>query len=209
MGFRHAVFLFLILISSSLFSKNTIQKPQTISTHRLQDFRKNSPAVQRLITSALSLAQRNLGYRYGSADPRRGGMDCSGTVYYLLTTMGVKGVPRSSDSLYRWVLQKGRFHAVKGNRFSFFGFSHLKPGDILFWNGTYRSHRKMSASHVMIYLGKDKASGHLLMVGASNGRTYRGRQVYGVSVFDFQLPRGRDRSQFLGYSCIPQISCSR
>ena len=39
---------------------------------------------------ALELTTRNLDYKYGSADPATGGMDCSGFVYYVLT---LKRVP--------------------------------------------------------------------------------------------------------------------
>lgn len=60
----------------------------------------------------------------------------------------------------------------------------------------------------MIYLGKNNA-GEPLMIGASDGRTYQGRSVYGVSVFDFQLPNLLSKSKFLGYSCIPTINCSK
>ena len=62
------------------------------------------------------------------------------------------------------------------------------------------------ASHVMIYLGKDK-QGAYLMAGASDGLRFRGRKIYGVSVFDFVPSSSSMRGSFLGYSCIPGFIC--
>lgn len=71
---------------------------------------------------------------------------------------------------------------------------------------TSQTNYQPNVSHVMIYIGKT-AQGRLLMAGASDGRTYKGRKIYGVSVFDFQLPNATSASRFLGYSCIPQFTC--
>jgi cell wall-associated NlpC family hydrolase len=133
-------------------------------------------------------------------------MDCSGTIYYLLTQLGIKEVPRSSDLIYQWVLEKGHFYPVESGEFSSEQFSHLRPGDLLFWSGTYELKRSNDVTHVMIYLGTT-TDGSPLIFGSSNGRTYQGKKVYGVSVFDFQLPNDLNKSKFLGYSCIPSYSC--
>ncbi len=162
--------------------------------------------MQKLIDVALELASKNLGYQYGSADPKVGAMDCSGTVYYILNTLGVKDVPRSSHLMYQWAWEKGHFYAVNSDQMTSFEFEHLKPGDLLFWSGTYKTDRNPNVTHVMIYLGKNR-DGAPLMIGASNGRTYKGRKIYGVSVFDFNLPKSDSKSRFLGYSCTPGISC--
>jgi len=62
---------------------------------------------------------------------------------------------------------------------------------------------------VMIYLGTEKASGSKVMVGSSDGRTYRGQKRNGVSVFDFTMPRtpanGDPRPTFVGYGRIPGL----
>ena len=78
--------------------------------------------------------------------------------------------------------KKANFY--KTDKFNF-DFSKLKPGDLLFWSGTYRVKRTPPITHVMLYLGKTK-NNELLMFGASNGRTYRGKRMNGVSVFDFK-----------------------
>ncbi|MBA2655994.1 MAG: C40 family peptidase [Tatlockia sp.] len=188
-------------------AENLQSKPQTISTQFLEHFNSNSNEVKHLIELALKLANQNLGYRYGSAEPGTGAMDCSGTIYYLLTQVGIKAPPRSSDELYKWIVTEGFFHPLKSNRIDDPVFVALKPGDLLFWSGTYQTAEPASASHVMLYLGKN-LQGEPLMVGASNGRSYKGHQIYGVSVFDFQLPASTSKSKFLGFSCIPKLTCS-
>ena len=183
------------------------QNPESISTETLQNFNLNQEKVKKIIDLALTLSSENLGYQYGSANPKSGGMDCSGTIYYILNTMGVQDVPRPSYLLYQWVWEKGHFYAVNSDKLDSFEFSHLKPGDLLFWSGTYDVKHDPNVSHVMLYIGKNKA-GQPLMAGASDGRTYKGRKIYGVSVFDFLLPTLNSKSRFLGYSCTPGINCA-
>ena len=65
-----------------------------------------------------------------------------------------------------------------------FELDNLKPGDLMFWSGTYHVDRDPSITHTMIYLGREKGSNQRIMVGASDGRTYKGQQKWGVSVFD-------------------------
>lgn len=209
MSLKIVLCLWLALLSFRAVCASDIapdQNPESISTHELQQFSSYPPAVKRIIKDALELASGNLKYLYGSADPKAGGMDCSGTLYYLLTHLGVKDVPRSSHLQYKWVQKQGHFYAVNDRTWNPLEFSHLKAGDMLFWSGTYVVEHASDVTHVMIYLGKNK-QGQPLMVGASDGRTYKGRKIYGVSVFDFQLPNAGGKSRFLGYSCIPQLTC--
>lgn len=204
-----AFFLILFFLVNHVFAEGVqTENTASISTQSLQNFMENSLPVKQLITMALDLATKKLGYLYGSADPANGGMDCSGAIYYLLTEYGLKEVPRSSDLIYQWVLEKGQFYEVKGHEFSSPEFSHLRPGDLLFWSGTYEIKRELDVTHVMLYLGRNN-EGEPLMIGSSNGRSYKGKKVFGVSVFDFELPDADSESKFLGYSCIPQINCSK
>lgn len=165
---------------------------------------------QRLIESSLALTKLNLTYSYGSADPARGGMDCSGTLYYTLRAQGFKDVPRDSPGQYVWVRKAGGFQAVNSRSADSFEFDDLKPGDLLFWSGTYAVEREIPITHVMLYLGREKKTGNRVMFGASDGRSYKGVQRWGVSVFDFKMPRAADPSRannpvFLGYGPIPGI----
>ncbi|MBA4697265.1 MAG: C40 family peptidase [Legionella sp.] len=198
---RKSAFFLLVLFSSMIFALETDNSPQTISTKELVDFESNPPKVKLLIEKGLQLTQKKLTYRYGSADPSLQGMDCSGTVYYLLAELGLQSVPRSSNNLYDWIVSKGYFYPVSQ------GMDHLHPGDLLFWTGTYAAPNNAYVTHVMIYMGKNKA-GEPLMLGASNGRTYKGKKIYGVSVFNFLTPSSSSNDKFIGYGCIPQLSCS-
>jgi cell wall-associated NlpC family hydrolase len=193
----------------------------TLAVSELEDFAAQPAAVQHLITAGLALTTRNLGYKYGSSDPENGGMDCSGTVYYLLTQAGLKDVPRDSAGMYRWVWTEGSFHAVFGVKEDTFELEKLKPGDLLFWTGTYQIDRDPPVTHVMIYIGIDRTTGQRVMVGASDGRTFNGKSRYGVSVFDFKLPRPHSDSgqqfaptaqaetpsttRFIGYGAVPGL----
>lgn len=177
----------------------------TISPSELASFGDNPPAVQKLLQAALDLTTKNLGYLYGSADPSQPGMDCSGTVYYLLQQQGMKDVPRSSDEQYAWVRKSGNFRAVESTKADSFEFNELKPGDLLFWEGTYNIQRDIPITHSMIYLGKAKSDGLALMVGASDGRSYRGKKCYGVSVFEFKMPPAGSKSRFVGYAHLPGL----
>lgn len=179
---------------------------ETISTNQLQGYENYSAVSQHLIEQALKLTQQHLTYQYGSANPENGGMDCSGTIYYLLKKVGVKAVPRQADQMYEWVLQNGKIYAKGSDDFNANDFTQIKPGDLLFWSGTYQVTRKYAVTHVMLYLGKNQ-QGQLLMFGASDGRSYQGKPMRGVSVFDFKLPNKKAISRFEGFSCIPDLTC--
>jgi cell wall-associated NlpC family hydrolase len=176
----------------------------------IKGFNDQPAAVCQLLTAALALTKRNLGYQYGSDDPQNGGMDCSGTIYHLLKKAGLKDVPRDSLGQYEWLSKSGRFHAVTSSDMDTPELAKLRPGDLLFWTGTYAIHRNPNVTHVMIYLGINQLTGKPVMVGASDGRTFNGKPRFGVSVFDFTLPRpdtgdGTKTSRFIGYGPVPGL----
>ena len=171
--------------------------------------------MQKLLTSALELTTRNLHYKYGSADPANGGMDCSGFVYYVLNQNGVAPyVPDDSKDQYIWLRSAGTFEPVVSGKDDSFELKELKPGDLLFWSGTYSIERDPPITEAMIYLGREKKTGARVMVGASDGRTYQGQQRFGVSVFEFKMPQtenseayeGIERPRFIGYGHIPGLN---
>jgi peptidoglycan DL-endopeptidase CwlO len=185
----------------------------TLSPDAIAGFENYPPKVQKLISSALELTTRNLDYKYGSADPDNGGMDCSGFVYFVLTGNGIADVPRDSSGQYVWVRRAGTFEPVVSRKEDSFEFDHLKPGDLLFWTGTYSIERDPPITHAMIYVGREKKTGTRVMVGSSDGRTYQSQQRFGVSVFDFKMPRGekgeaedgKTHPRFVGYAHIPSL----
>jgi cell wall-associated NlpC family hydrolase len=173
----------------------------------------NYPArVRQILDAGLALTKQNLGYTYGSADPSNGGMDCSGFIYYLLAQNGFKDVPRDSSQQYVWVRKAGNFNAVLSRHEDTFEFDALKPGDLLFWSGTYNIDRDPPVTHTMIYLGREKRTKKRVMLGSSDGRTYDGKQRFGVSVFDFKMPPPPNSGDakispvFVGYGRIPGLN---
>jgi peptidoglycan DL-endopeptidase CwlO len=183
----------------------------TLSPDQLKGFDNYPAKVQKLLTNALELTTRNLDYKYGSADPATGGMDCSGFVYFVLKQNGVEDAPRDSSEQYSWVRRARQFESVLSQKDDSFELEDLKPGDLLFWTGTYSIERDPPITHAMIYLGREKKTGHRVMVGASDGRVYQGESRYGVSVFDFKVQQngkaddGKLRPTFIGYGHIPGL----
>jgi hypothetical protein len=176
----------------------------SLSPEELHEYDQQPQAVRELISDALALAGMNLTYLYGSNNPRRGGMDCSGTVQHLLEARSLSPVPRQADQIHDWVERAGTLRPVTSRSLESAQFDDLSPGDLLFWSGTYNTDRDIT--HVMIYLGTDKSTGKPLMVGASDGRRYNGMKRRGVSVFDFRLPRAGSKSRFVGYARIPGLA---
>jgi cell wall-associated NlpC family hydrolase len=185
--------------------------PATISASEIEGYEKYPEHIRNVIDMGLDLTKRNLDYKYGSADPANGGMDCSGFVFYVLTQNGVRDVPRDSSQQYVWLRKAGTFRAVNSRRDDTFELEELAPGDLLFWTGTYSIERDPPITHAMIYLGREKGTHQRVMVGASDGRTYKGESRYGVSVFDFKVSRtaktdeGRLTPTFIGYGHIPGL----
>jgi len=186
--------------------------PVSIAASEIAGYEKYSPEVRKVLDLSLDLTTRNLNYKYGSADPANGGMDCSGFVYYVLGQIGLKDVPRDAREQYVWVRKAGRFQAVLGRSPDTFELDALKPGDLMFWAGTYNVDRDPGITHVMIYLGREKANDQRIMVGASDGRTYKGQSRFGVSVFDFKMAGRKMKSPnepgptFVGYASIPGLN---
>ena len=184
----------------------------SLTPDQLEGYQNDPPKVRQVLDAGLQLTKENLGYTYGSADPKNGGMDCSGFVYYVLKQNGFSDVPRDSSQQYVWVRKAGDFKAVVGRKEDSFELDDLKPGDLLFWRGTYNIDRDPPITHTMIYLGREKRTNKRVMVGSSDGRTYDGKQRWGVSVFDFKMPPppksgdAKISPVFVGYGRIPGVS---
>lgn len=144
-------------------------------------------------------ALQALGIRYGGTfvppgekEPWR--MDCSNASRYLVRqTQGVE-LPRTASEQYSFVRARGRLKRAGG----LFGgvpdtdwwMKRLRPGDLLFWEHTYRPKRKPPVTHVMVYLGRDER-GTPLMAGSQSSR--------GVGIYKLQprVPYG-GHGGFLG-----------
>ena len=184
----------------------------SLSPEQIEGYQNDPAKVRQILDTGLALTKENLGYTYGSADPKNGGMDCSGFVYYVLKQNGFADVPRDSSGQYVWVRKAGDFKAVVSRKEDSFELDDLKPGDLLFWKGTYSIERDPPITHSMIYLGREKRTNKRVMVGSSDGRTYDGKQRWGVSVFDFKMPAppksgdAKISPTFVGYGRIPGLS---
>ena len=184
----------------------------SLSPDQIADYDNYPAKVRQIIDSGLALTKQNLGYTYGSADPANGGMDCSGFIYYVLKQNGFSDVPRDSSQQYVWVRKAGDFNAVVSRKEDSFELDDLKPGDLLFWRGTYNIDRDPPITHTMIYLGREKRTNKRVMVGSSDGRTYDGKQRWGVSVFDFKMPPppksgdAKISPVFVGYGRVPGVT---
>ena len=181
----------------------------SISPEEILEFHNQPAGVRKLIESGLELARKNLTYTFGSADPSKGGFDCSGFIYYILRQHGFTQVPRDSSGLYLWVRKAHGFRAVISRKPDSAEMDELLPGDLLFWIGTYATDHDPPITHTMLYLGTEKSGGGKIMIGSSDGRTYHGKKRNGVSVFDFVMPRsavaGEQHATFIGYARIPGL----
>ncbi len=178
----------------------------SLRPEELTGFGKLPADTQALLRYGLSLTGRQLSYKMGSADPDTGGTDCSGYVYHVLKNQGHTNVPRQADEMYAWAWRAGTFRACNGNSMDTFEFKELRPGDLLFWvNSTQsKTDRDPPVTHVMIYLGTRVSDGKPVTAGASDGRSYDGRRMSGVSVFDFRLPPADGKARFIGYAHLPE-----
>ena len=100
----------------------------TVKPEALREFSEQPAEVQALICNSLALTEQNLTYKYGSADPAAGGMDCSGFIYYVLSNAGFKDVPRDSAGQYAWVRKNGNFRAVLSRSADTFELNGLQTG---------------------------------------------------------------------------------
>lgn len=204
--------VFLLLLAPLMAADVTVEevRPGVIATEDLKEYSALTGQRKRIVDEALALGAKEtwLKYTFGSADPASGGLDCSGSVYYILQQAGIQP-PRSSAAQFSWVKKAGALTEVPSSTTTMDSavFAKLQPGDLLFWSGTYelKDDREVPVSHVQIFLGHEKSTGKPVMAGASEGRTYRDTKRAGYGVFDFKLPRPESKGVFLGYGPPPGI----
>lgn len=196
-------------VTPSAVAKKTA--PGSISLDRIQESASYSPEVRKVIDLSLDLTGRNLTYKYVSADPKNGGMDSSGFIYYVLMQSGVKDVPRDARAQYIWVRKAGNFQAVLAQRDDTFELDALKPGDLLFWASNYGISKDPDIMQTMIYLGREAGTNKRLMVGANEAGLPKGQKRPGVGVFEFKVghaaskPNEEKSPFFVGYGHVPGV----
>lgn len=150
-----------------------------------------------LVSEAQALSAQKIPYGGSIVPPGEAtvwSMDCSNASRYLLQRARGVELPRTASEQYDFVRREGRIKRAGG----LFGgvpaapwwAKRLRPGDLLFWEHTYKPKRKPPVTHVMVYLGPDE-NGNLLMAGAQNSR--------GVGIYKLQprVPYG-GHGGFLG-----------
>lgn len=121
-------------------------------------------------------------------------MDCSNTARWLHREVTGVTLPRTASAQYEWLRSRGRLWRVGPDERRLR--QRLRPGDLLFWEHTYRPTRRPPVTHVMVYLGTDER-GRLLMAGsqgASGPDTYvfrPGQKMGGYRFFFFFRRDGR------------------
>ncbi len=121
-------------------------------------------------------------------------MDCSNTSRYLYKVTTNLDLPRTASDQYYYLHLQNRAWDVpmtaKDEPDTVYLGKHLKPGDLLFWENTYRPERQPPITHVMIFLGQDP-SGRWLMAGSQSGHDgehhHTGPDIY---QFDPTAPSG-------------------
>jgi len=155
-----------------------------------------------LVKNALDLTHKygDLRYRFGSANPRSGGLDCSGASQYLLRQIQLQP-PRTSSAQFDWIRRNGSLTQVPQNArtLEHAAYAELKPGDLVFWSGTYRPNdgRANGITHVAVYLGQQHDGRHVI-AGATSSRS---RNPSGFTIQDLRPNNGGPR--IVGYGPPP------
>lgn len=148
---------------------------------------------------AETISSFHLSYVFGGDHPEDGGLDCSATMKYLLSDIGFRDMPRTSYQQYAWLKSAKTIRHTKTIPERMGGRKGIKPGDLIFWGGTYDSGHKVS--HVMIYLGQGQDGTHY-MFGA-RGKNKTGLHGSGVDIF--KLDSGHQKG-LIGYGSLPGVS---
>ena len=200
----------LVILSFGFFFVSAADEPAIIATGDLRDYDEFDESRKRVISVALDAAIEMGGkpYLYGGTGPADGGFDCSGAMYYVLRKVGLSP-PRTSADQFLWVRKHSKLHlvanAAKDTEDE--SFADLRPGDLVFWSGTYEPNdgRKVKITHVAMFLGFEKKDGRPVMINATNGRSYRGKKGNGYGVYDFRVPSARSKARMVGYGTPPGL----
>jgi cell wall-associated NlpC family hydrolase len=136
----------------------------------------------RIATETAQLSQIPYNGRWappGSAEPWV--MDCSNTARWLYRSTAGYELPRTASDQYQSLRSARRLWRVNASDKRWR--SRLRPGDLLFWENTYRPKRKPPITHVMVYLGRNP-DGSMRMAGSQGSRgvdiyTFRPETPYG------------------------------
>ena len=120
-----------------------------------------------------------------------------------------QGPLRSAAQLWRAdgvAGDNGRLHVVAADAINpdHLSFAGLKPGDLVFW-AMSACGLAVHVHHVAMNPGTEKTDGRPVMIGSTDGRSYRGQRTNGYGVHDFRVPNAESRSKLIGYGTPPGL----
>jgi len=136
------------------------------------------PSAAQLESTARWLQDQGIAYAGSWLPPgetKPWSMDCSNAVRWLHRTHRGEALPRTGSAQFEHFRRLGRFQRAKPDAARLARV--LRPGDLLFWEHTYRPVRRPPVTHVMMYLGRDR-EGRLWMAGSQGSR--------GVGIHEFR-----------------------
>ncbi len=149
--------------------------------------------AKRFLESARALGNQGIGYNEDWRPPgesRSWTMDCSNTARYLYkVTAGIE-LPRTASDQYYYLHQQGKAWDVPRIAYGLpdtnFLRRNLKPGDLLFWENTYRPDRQPPITHVMIFLGVNERGQWIMAGSQSSGGGEHNRRNGGPDIYPFR-----------------------
>jgi LysM repeat protein len=166
--------------------------------------------AERLLAEARKLAK--LGLDYNQSWKPEGArkslvMDCSNTSRYLYWRVAGIDIGRTASDQYYFLRLKNRAWEVERDSNGAPSLSYLKrvlrPGDLLFWEHTYKPVRKPPITHVCVYLGQNSKGDWIMAGSQQNARMPNGqrRSGPGIYIFEPQRPNG-GYSTFFGFKRV-------
>lgn len=113
------LFFTCILLLNACSSSRKTGRSNTTSIPQKEQAKNNA---DKKVDGILWFAKQQLGtpYKYGSSDPKKGGLDCSGFLYYVFTHFNIS-VPRTSNDYMTFGKPVSKQDAAKGDIIIFTG----------------------------------------------------------------------------------------
>ena len=126
------IFLLALAVVVPVAAAEELIRPGSLKPADLEEYESLDGLRKRIVDEALDLGAKEswLKYQFGSADPDSGGLDCSGSVHYILQRAGIDP-PRSTEAQVTWVKDAGALTAVEATVTSTgdASFEDLEPGE--------------------------------------------------------------------------------
>ncbi len=146
----------------------------------------------KFLRQARALGDRGIDYNDDWRPPGENSswvMDCSNTSRWLYKTVAGINLPRTASDQYYYLHQQGKAWDVPATDYGVPDVAYLqrnlRPGDLLFWENTYRPERQPPITHVMVFLGTNE-HGQWIMAGSQSSGGEHGRRDGGPDVYVFR-----------------------